>query len=107
MSFVFAYKSANILTLGKDVVFKDTISQIAETGATVTAETYNETQGTQLVQVSLTDVTGTAGRYRGTYAYDYAGVAVGDRLRIEIFADAGSGKELTLVLKASVKLRSA
>lgn len=109
MSGVIWKGSTTNIVLGKEQILTDGISGETITNATVTAYLYNESVdatvdiGTFLMSHVPSEQ---SGRYRASIPYDQAGINVGDRCRVEIFADAGSGKRLTIVLKATVKMRT-
>jgi len=99
--------TSTVLTLGKEILLRDTISGVVVPDAsTARATVYNETQNLTVGVFTLTPEDVTPGRYRGIIPYNQGDLAIGDRLRIEFFADAGSSKRLTIALKASVKMRT-
>ena len=81
--------------------FKDELTNVPITTATVTARLYDESTGLQVgVTIAMPHI-GT-GTYRGSIAYDHAGLYAGMQLRCEIFADGGTGKRLLLKRKVTV-----
>jgi hypothetical protein len=75
------------------------------TNATVTATLWNESTGAQ-IGGTIAMALETGGTYKGTIPYDIVGLSEGLRVRIECFADGGSGLRMTLHAKAVVKVPS-
>lgn len=82
-------------------LFKDELTNAAITDATVTADLYNDETDAQIGStIPMPHVSD--GLYRGTIAYDLAGMTAGLRVRAVVFADGGTGKRMTKTLKVTV-----
>jgi hypothetical protein len=85
--------------------YRDALTEEAITDAVVTATLFNDKTDAQLgTPYTLTHVS--QGTYREPLAYNHPGLEIGLRVRIEFFADAGSGKRLTDIQKAVVRVPS-
>ncbi len=81
--------------------FQDELTSAAITGATVTADIYNDKTGVQIGStIPMPEISD--GLYRGSIAYDIAGMTAGLRVRVVVFADGGTGKRMTKTLKTTV-----
>ena len=98
--------STNLITLGKDVLLRDELLGTVVPDADVEGVVYNETQNVTVGTYSMDPVEKKPGRYIGVIPYDESNLEIGDGLRIEIFADAGSAKKLTIAMRATVKKRA-
>jgi hypothetical protein len=81
--------------------YKDELTDITIENATVTAKIYDEDTGLQ-VGPTITMPHVSNGTYRQSIAYDHSGLFAGMKCRIDIFADAGTGKRMTKKLKVSI-----
>ncbi len=86
--------------------FKDKLTDIVITDATVSATLYNDDTDAQIVVVPMPHVAADPGVYRGVIPYDTVGIDAGVTVRAQVFADGGTNKRATVRAKIAVKAGS-
>lgn len=92
--------------VGKELLFQDTALGTGIAGATATVKLYDDQEvggPTELTPtISLSDVAGTAGLYRGVIKDTHAGLLIGMRVRLEWDVDDGADRKMFKVTLAQV-----
>lgn len=101
------YLGADTYTeVGTEKLFQDTAVGTGIAGATATVKLYDDQEvggPTQLTPtITMADVGGTAGLYRGVIKDDHAGLLIGMRVRLEWDVDDGDNRKMFKVTIAQV-----
>lgn len=92
--------------VGTEKLFQDTAVGTGIAGATATVKLFDDQEvggPTQLAPtISLSDVAGTAGLYRGVIKDDHVGLLIGMRVRMEWDVDDGVDRKMFKVTIAQV-----